>query len=91
MRSGRGPLVGSVQRREAEGSRHGGCSSSQGLLGAALSSALCDCNRAQGNGMEMCQGKGRLGVRKGFFTKEWWAWNRLPMAVGTAPSLGGPV
>ena len=36
--------------------------------GAALSSALCDSDSARGNGMELCQGRGRLGVRKRFFT-----------------------
>lgn len=29
--------------------------------------ALCDSNKAQGNGMELCQGRLRLGVRKQFF------------------------
>ena len=37
--------------------------------------------------MELCQGRGRLGVRRRFFTRGWWAWNRLPRAVGTAPGL----
>jgi len=36
--------------------------------------------------MELCQGKVRLGVRDRFFTRGQWAWNRLPRAVGTAPS-----
>ena len=29
---------------------------------AALSSALCDTDRARGNGMELCQGKGSWGL-----------------------------
>ena len=29
-----------------------------GSRGAALSSALCDSDRALGNGMELCQGRG---------------------------------
>ena len=29
-----------------------------GSRGAALSSALCDSDRARGNGMELCQGRG---------------------------------
>ena len=33
--------------------------------GAALSSALCDSDRARGNGMELCQGRGRWGWGKG--------------------------
>jgi len=36
---------------------------------------------------EMYQEKVRLGVRKMFFTRGWWAWNRLPRAVGTALSV----
>jgi len=32
---------------------------------AALSSALCDSKRARGYSMRMCQGRGRVGVRKG--------------------------
>ena len=31
--------------------------------------------------MEQCQGKGRVGVRERFFTRVWWAWNRLPRDV----------
>jgi len=32
---------------------------------AALSSALCDSDRAQGNSMELCQGRGSWGSGKG--------------------------
>ena len=32
---------------------------------AALSSALCDSDRARGNGMELCQGRGSWGPGKG--------------------------
>ena len=32
---------------------------------AVLNSALCDSNRAQGNGMELCQGRGSWGSGKG--------------------------
>ena len=32
---------------------------------AALSSALCDSDRARGNGMELCQGRGAGGQGKG--------------------------
>ena len=42
MRSSWGPWVCSAQSRAAEGRPHGGCSSSQGAEGAALSSAFCD-------------------------------------------------
>ena len=37
-----------------------------------LSCVLCDCDRTRGNGMELCQGRVRLGVRKRFFIREWW-------------------
>jgi len=36
--------------------------------------------------MEKSQGRVRLSVRKRFLTREWWAWNRLPRALGTIPS-----
>jgi len=32
---------------------------------AALSSALCDSDRARGNGMELCQGRGSWGLGTG--------------------------
>jgi len=31
-------------------------------------------------------GERQLGVRDRFCTRGWWAWNRLPRAVGTALS-----
>jgi len=37
--------------------------------------------------MELHQEKVRLGVRERFFSRGWWAWNRLPRTVGTAPSV----
>ena len=51
--------------------------------GAALSSALCDSNRARGNGMELCQGRGRWGSGTGCAPECWdrragsqgqWSW-----------------
>ena len=36
-----------------------------GSGGAALSSALCDSDRARGNGMELCQGRGSWGSGNG--------------------------
>ena len=60
------PLFCSAQSRGAEGRPHGGCSSSgRGRGGAALSSALCDSDRARGNGMELCQGRGSWGLGTG--------------------------
>jgi len=46
-----------------------------------------DRNRTQGKGMEMRPGRVRLGIRKRFFTRRWWAWNRLPRAVVLALSF----
>ena len=37
----------------------------EGSGGAALSSALCDSDRARGNGMELCQGRGSWGLGTG--------------------------
>ena len=56
-----------------------------GSGGAALSSALCDSDRARGNGMEL-SGEGELGVRERGCTTGRWAWNGLPRAVGMALS-----
>ena len=47
----------------------------KGSGGTVLSSALCD-------SMGLCQGRVRLGVRKRVMRP----WNRLPRAVGMAPS-----
>ena len=60
-------VPGFVQSRteEVEGRPRGGCSHREGSRGAALSSALCDSNRAQGNGMELCQGGLAEALRKG--------------------------
>ena len=38
------------------------------------------------NGMELRHGRIRSGVKKRFFTRGQWAWNRLPRAVVMAPS-----
>jgi len=79
MRSNWGPLVFSSSEK---GSPHGILHTSHKRSRVAeLSSALCDSNRAQGNGMELCQGRVRLGVRNRCFTREWWAWNILLRAV----------
>jgi len=61
MRIAWGSLVRSAQSRGAEERPDGGCSSLQ----EALSSALCDSNRAWGNGMELCQGRGSSGLGTG--------------------------
>jgi len=49
-----------------------------------LSSALCDSDRARGNGMELCQGKGSWGLGKGAAPEG--GGHRLPRAVVMAPS-----
>ena len=43
-----------------------------------LSFALCDSNRARGNGMELCQGRGSWGLGKG-----------LPSGVGMEQAVQG--
>ena len=50
---------------------------------AALSSALCDSNRPEGTAWSCIRG----GLRERLCPGGWWAWNRLPRAVGTAPDL----
>ena len=54
---------------------------------AVLSSALCDSDRARGNGMELSW-EGQLGVRERGCTRGRWAWNGLHRAVGTAQNAG---
>jgi len=61
-------------------------SSSQRAEGQCWALLSGDSNRAQRNGIELSHGRIRLGVRKRFFTREWWAWNRLSRAVVMVPS-----
>jgi len=44
-----------------------------GSGGATLSSALSDSDRARGNGMELCQGRGSWGLGKGSAPEGSWA------------------
>ena len=60
------------QRRLREGLM-AACSSSQGVEGQCWALLAGDSDRAQGNSMELCQGRDRLGVRKRFFTRGQWA------------------
>jgi len=62
------------------------CSSSQGAEGQHWALPSGDSDRARGNGMELCQGR-VWRVRERICSTGWWAWNRLPRAVGMAPSL----
>jgi len=48
-----------------EGRPHGGCSSSQGVEGQHCALTSGDSNWTQGNGMELCQGRGSWGLGKG--------------------------
>jgi len=57
--------VRSAQSRVAEGRPHGSMQLLTVSGGTALSSALCGTDRARGNGMELCQGRGSCGSGKG--------------------------
>lgn len=47
-----------------------------------------DSDRTRDSSVELCQGRVRMGARKRFFPRVWWAWNRLSRTVGTALSTG---
>lgn len=91
----RGKSVGGVaevpcsfwpRAEQAEGRPHGGCSSSQEVEGQCWVLLSGDSNRTQGNGMELHQGRAKLGVMRRFCIRRWCAWDRLPSAGGMVPS-----
>ena len=55
----------SAQSRGAERRPYGDIWLLKGSGGAVLSSALCDSDRARGNDMELCQGRGSWGLETG--------------------------
>jgi len=69
---------------------HGNLKLLRGSRGAAPSSAFCDSNRAQGKGMELCQGRVKLGVRKRLFPESRGSGHGTkPAGVGTTLSDKG--
>jgi len=58
-------LFAYLREEEADRRSHGGLQLLTGSRVAALSSALWDSDRAQRNGMELCQGRGSWGSGTG--------------------------